>query len=110
IETIDDAYKQLREAGELYKPVGPIIKTYGDALAELKPKIDGHVDTCETLWNTYAGLPGKVDPRGTGGLFQPEEGSPEAIQQAEEDEAKKTAYDAWEGEAEDFDEDYNTWE
>ena len=110
IETIGDAYKQLKEAGELYKPVGPVLVTYGDALSELQPKINTHVSNCEDLWVVYNGLPGKTDPRGTGGLFQPEEGSAEAEAQAEEDAAKKAAFEAWEGEAEDFDADYNTWE
>lgn len=110
IETIGDAYKQLKEAGELYKPIGPVLVTYGEALADVKPKIDGHADTCGELWVTYEALPGKVKPRGTGGWFEPEEGSPEADAQAEEDAAKKAAFDAWEEEAEDFDADYNTWE
>lgn len=110
VETIGDAYKQLRGAGELYKPVGPVIAAYGDTLAEVQPKINAHADNCDQLWSTYDGLPGKVDPRGTGGLFQPDEGSPEAEAQAEEDAAKKVAYEAWEQEAEDFDADYNTWE
>lgn len=110
IETIDDAYKQLKEAGELYKPVGPVITTYGEVVAEVQPKINTHVENCETLWTTYDSLPGKVDPRGTGGLFQPDEGSPEAEQQAEEDAAKKEAFEAWEEEAGYFDADYDTWE
>jgi len=110
IETIGDAYKQLKEAGELYKPIGPVVLSYGDTLSELQPKINTHVSNCEDLWVTYDGLPGKTEARGTGGLFQPDEGSPEAEAQAEEDAAKKVAYEAWEGEAEDFDADYNTWE
>ncbi|MGI6879921.1 hypothetical protein [Microbacterium sp. gxy059] len=110
IETIDDAYKQLKEAGELYKPVGPVLVTYGEALSDVQPKIRTHVDNCENLWTTYDSLPGKVDPRGTGGLFQPDEGSPEADQQADEDAAKKEAFEAWEEEAGYFDADYDTWE
>jgi len=110
IETIGDAYKQLREAGELYKPVGPVLVAYGEALSDVKPKIDTHADNCDALWSIYDGLPGKVEPRGTGGLFQPDEGSAEADAQAQEDADKKAAFDAWEDEAEDFDADYNTWE
>ncbi len=110
VETIGDAYKQLREAGELYKPVGPVITAYGDTLADVKPKINGHADMCDTLWATYTSLPGKVKPRGTGGLFQPDADSAEAELQAQEDAAKKAAFEAWEQEAEDFDADYNTWE
>lgn len=110
IETIGDAYKQLKEAGELYKPVGPLLLAYGDTLAEVKPKIDTHAGTCEDLWNIYDGLPGKVEPRSTGGLFQPDEGSLEADTQAQEDADKKAAFEAWETEAGDFDADYDTWE
>lgn len=110
IETIGDAYTQLKEAGELYKPVGPLLVAYGDTLAEVKPKIDAHVGTCEDLWNIYAVLPGKVQPRGIGGLFQPDAGSLEAETQAQEDADKKTAFENWEAEAGDFDADYDTWE
>ncbi|WP_110589959.1 hypothetical protein [Microbacterium suaedae] len=110
IETIDDAYRQLKEAGELYKPVGPVLVAYGETLSEVQPRIRSHVDNCETLWTSCASLPGEVEPRGTGGLFQPDEGSPEAQQQAEEDAAKKAAFEAWEDEAGRFDADYDTWE
>lgn len=109
-ESVGDSYSTLREAGELYEPVGPVIRTYGEELEIVKPKLDGHADDCESLWLTFQSLPGEVEPRGTGGLFGPEEGSPEAEQQAEEDEAKKAAYDAWVAEAELFDADYDTWE
>lgn len=110
IETIGDAYKQLKEAGELYKPVGPVLTTYGEALTDLQPKINTHADNCVELWGTYSALPGDVEPRGTGGWFEPDDGSAEAEKQAEEDAAKKAAFEAWESEAGDFDSDYNTWE
>ncbi|MTE24451.1 hypothetical protein [Microbacterium sp. ZXX196] len=109
-ETIGDSYATLREAGDLYTPVGPVIAAYGVALADVKYALNGTVDECEGLWQTYDSLPGSVDPRGTGGLFQPDEGSPEAQAQAEEDQAKKNAYEAWEAEAEAFDGYYDTWE
>src|SRR5699024_10961767 len=58
----------------------------------------------------YASLPGQREARGTGGLFEPDEGSEEAEQQAEEDAAKKAAYEAWRDEALTFDGYYDNWE
>lgn len=109
-ESIGDSYETLREAGELYQPVGPVISTYGHALDSVQPLIKATVDDSRDLWDTYVSLPGQLEPRGTGGLFQPDEGTPEAEQQAEEDATKKAAYDAWEARAEDFDAHYDTWE
>lgn len=109
-DSIGDSYTVLYEAADLYEPVGPVIKTYGEALDAVKPKLDGHTTECETLWNTYDALAGSVDPRGTGGFGEPDEDSDEAKENAEEDQAKKAAYDAWEDEADLFDADYDTWE
>ncbi|QOR71292.1 hypothetical protein IM660_03025 [Ruania alkalisoli] len=112
-ESIGDSYSVLYEAADLYEPVGPVIRGYGEALESIKPKIDGHADTCETLWSTFYNLPpvGSMRiPRGAGGWGQPDEGSPEAEQQADEDAAKQEAYENWEAEAIAFDNDYDTWE
>lgn len=109
-EGVGDVHGTLREAGEMYKPTGPVVYDYGVAFATDKPAINGHVSRCETLWETYRSLPGSVDPRGTGGLFEPDAGSPEAEAQAAEDEAKRLAYEAWETEARGFDDDYDSWE
>lgn len=109
-EGVGDVHGRLKEAGELYKPTGPIVHAYGVALEREQPQIQGHVDTCQSLWETYVALPGSVEPRGTGGWFQPDADSPEAEQQAAEDKAKKDAFDAWEAEAKRFDNDYDHWE
>lgn len=109
-EGVGDVHGTLKEAGELYTPTGPVVRAYGVALAVDQPAINGHVANARTLWETYMSLPGSVDARGTGGLFQPEEGSPEAEQQADEDAAKLAAYEAWEDEARRFDADYDSWE
>lgn len=109
-ESIGDSYSTLRQAGNLYKPVGPIITGYGEALETVQPLVKSAVDDCEALWSTYESLPGSVEPRGAGGLFQPEEDSPEAEKQAAEDAAKKAAYDTWEARATEFDTHYDTWE
>src|SRR5699024_9306871 len=109
-DTIGDSYQTLFQAANLYEPVGPIIKKYGSELSTLKPQIDSSADTCEDLWQHYASLPGQREARGTGGLFEPDEGSEEAEQQAEEDAAKKAAYEAWRDEALTFDGYYDNWE
>ncbi|MEV7528035.1 hypothetical protein [Agrococcus sediminis] len=109
-EVVGDTYGLLREAGELYEPTGPVLIAYGEALADVQPKITVHVDECAALWATFQSLPGSVEPRGTGGWFEPEADSPEAQQQAEEDAAKLAAYEAWEAEAGRWDADYDTWE
>lgn len=109
-DVIGDSYEKLREAGELYKPVGPVIERYGNALESTQPQIDYNADQCEEKWKHYLSLPGELEPRGTGGWRGPEEGSPEAEQQAEEDAAKKAAYEAWEDSAGSFDFWYDSWE
>lgn len=109
-DSIGDSYDVLYKAADLYEPVGPVIKTYGGVLQDVQPKINGHAEECETLWSTYMSLPGSVDPRESGGTGQPDEGSDEAEQNAEEDQAKKEAYEAWKDEAILFDADYDTWE
>lgn len=110
VDTIGDSYDTLYKAADLYEPVGPVIKKYGSELSWIKPLIDNTADRCGDLWETYQSLPGSVEPRGTGGLFEPDEGSDEAKEQAEEDAAKKAAYEDWESEARTFDVYYNTWE
>lgn len=109
-EVVGETYGLLRQAGELYEPTGPVLVAYGEVLAEVQPKIKTHVDSCVELWATYDALPGDVEPRGTGGWFEPEDDSPEAEQQADEDAAKLVAYEAWETEAGYWDADYDTWE
>lgn len=109
-EVVGDTHGLLRQAGELYEPTGPVLVAYGEALAAVQPRIAAHVDTCAELWSAFSSLPGSVEPRGTGGWFQPDADSPEAEQQAEEDAAKLQAYNAWEDEAGRWDADYDTWE
>ncbi|MCR8671470.1 hypothetical protein [Agrococcus sp. HG114] len=109
-EVVGDSHSLLRKAGELYEPTGPVLVAYGEALADVQPRIRSHVDRCAELWAAFAALPGSVEPRGTGGWLQPEPDSPEAQRQAEEDAAKLAAYEAWEREAGYWDADYDTWE
>jgi hypothetical protein len=108
-DVVGDVYRELRRAGEMYQPTGPVVAAYGAALDEVQPKIRAHVDNCEEYWNAYRSLPGFVD--GQRPVYSaPEPGSPAATAQAEDDQAKQAAYDKWEAEAIEFDADYDTWE
>jgi hypothetical protein len=109
-EVVGETHGLLRQAGELYEPTGPVLVAYGEALADVQPRIAAHVDTCAELWSAFSSLPGSMEPRGTDGWLQPEAGSTEAEQQAEEDAAKLQAYNAWQDEASRWDADYDTWE
>lgn len=110
-ESIGESHEKLKEAGDLYSPVGPVITAYGDALFELKPTISTIVDDCEDLWTHFQSLPGSNEPPAFGdSVTGPEAGSPEAVQQAADDADKRAAYDAWEERAEDFDVYYEDWE
>lgn len=116
-ETIGDSYKTLDEAAELYKPVGPVIVKYGEVLETYKPLIDNSATTCSDLWEAYEALPGdkdgSVEPEADGGVLGiggHDADSPEAKQEAEDNQAKKQAYDAWENAAERFDTWYDVWE
>lgn len=112
-DELGDVHGTLKEAGQLYKPTGPIVRTYGYALAREQESIEGHVNRCETLWETFYYLPpvgANRETRGTGGWFEPDAGSDEAEQQAQEDAAKQAAYGDWESEAKLFDSDYEDWE
>lgn len=107
-EKIGDSYETLREASDLYGPVGPIIEAYGKALGGVKDPLNGQVQICEDLWVKYdnmEGAPTHLVP-GTG----PEEGSPEAKAEEEAAEAKDQAREAWEEAARTWDSYYDTWE
>lgn len=116
-DSIGDSYEKLREAGELYKPVGPVITGYGNALDGAKPIIDNNAEDCETKWAAFQGLPGdengSTTPEAGGGVLGMggyDADSPEAKEKAGENAAKQAAYDDWRESAEAFDGGYDTWE
>lgn len=109
-EIIGDSHEKLREAGDLYEPVGPVLVQYGESLESCKPRIDGSANTCKELWSTYESLPGDKDDSTT-----EEEGGLLGIggtdkEEATENKAKKEAYENWQSEAEVFDTWYDVWE
>lgn len=108
-EVVGDVHRELRLAGELYRPTGPVVRAYGEALAELQPRLDAHAEECDELWEAYLRAPGFRE--GERPPFAAADAdTPEAADQAGLDRAKQAAYDAWADEATAFDDDYDTWE
>ncbi|EGD42033.1 putative PE-PGRS family protein [Nocardioidaceae bacterium Broad-1] len=91
-DKIGSSYETLREASELYTPVGPLIAAYGTSLGELQAKMGPLVDSCTDKWATYEALPGDRET------------------DDEEGRAKETAYNEWHDDAESWDAQYDTWE
>lgn len=104
---IDDAHMILKEAGELYEPVGPVYVTYGDAVSDQQPGIKTKVDECEELWTTYEGLPG--DPFRVADVDDDADDSAKDDAEAEQ-QAKKQALENWETAASEYDSLYWSWE
>lgn len=109
-DSIGDSHETLKQAGELYKPVGPVIKTYGDALEEVQPKIETAVNDAQDKYNHYLSLPGdKEDSQSE------EEGGLLGIggtdkEEAADNQAKAQAYQDFIDKATEFDTHYDTWE
>lgn len=102
---IGDAYETLRQAGELYTPVGPRVETYGTEVLSSKPAIGSAVDTCEDRWAAYAALPGDFYPGMT-----PPMPSGDDDTAGEEFAEKSNAYYDWQDAAYDYDSAVSTWE
>lgn len=91
-DKIGSSYTTLREASDLYTPVGPLIAAYGDSLGEIQAKMNPLVDSCTDKWATYETLP---------------EGQEE---DDAEGQAKEAAYDDWHEDATSWDTHYDTWD
>lgn len=109
-ESIGDSHETLKKAGELYKPVGPVIKAYGDALEDIQPKIETAVNEAQDRYSTYISLPGDKDDSQS-----EEEGGLLGIggtdkEEAAENQAKAQAYQDFVEKATEFDTHYDTWE
>jgi hypothetical protein len=108
-DRIGDSYEQLREAGELYRPVGPVVRTYGLDLQRLQPLIDTVVSECEALWTALINTP---DPG-----RRPSDYDDDPCVAAAHDEqvrALESAQAEWDAKAAEFDRLYNgdcdSWE
>lgn len=103
-EIVGDTYTQLRRAGNMYQPTGPVLIAYGAEVDRLKPLIAGVVADCESSWTAYYGAPGDRNGR----LFPPSDPD-EAETAAEEDEEKARLYAAFRADGRQFDQYYDDW-
>jgi len=108
-DVVGDVHEELKRAGDMYRPTGPVVRAYGEALAEVKPRLDRRADAADEAWGDFARTPGFLDGERPA-WNAPEADSPEAEAQADADRAKQAAYDAWLEEANAFDAEYDTWE
>ena len=105
-EIVGDTYEELRRAGRMYEPTGPVLVAYGQAVVDLQPQIRTAVGSCNEAWAAYASAPGNRN-----GTFAPLLLDPEAAdKQQEQDTLKRELYEEWEDEARIFDRLHDTWE
>ncbi|MBO9625079.1 MAG: hypothetical protein J7484_01740 [Microbacterium sp.] len=57
-EVVGDTYEELDRAAKLYKPTGPILVDYANALDEFQPRIKARVADCEDAKSAFDGAPG----------------------------------------------------
>lgn len=57
-EIVGESFKDLRKAGNMYKPFGPVLISYADAVEDCKPRIAHQVTECERTHLAYASAPG----------------------------------------------------
>ena len=91
-DRIGSSYETLREASDLYTPVGPLIAAYGKSLGEIQEKMRPLVESCTDHWATYEALPGDRD------------------EDDAEGQAKEAAYNDWHDDATSWDTHYDTWD
>lgn len=89
---IGSSYETLREASDLYTPVGPIIAAYGKSVGEIQDKMQPLVDSCTDKWGAQEALPGDRE------------------EDDAEGQAKEIAYNDWHDDAESWDAHYDSWE
>jgi len=104
-EIVGDTYEELRRAGRMYEPTGPVLVRYGTAVEDAKPRIRSAVDACEDAWTRYQAAPGQRFER-----LLPTLNEDLAEEQAEDDEEKRRLYDEFLSHAETFDAEVDTWE
>ncbi|BDZ55482.1 hypothetical protein [Agromyces marinus] len=109
-EVVGEVHVELRRAGEMYRPTGPVVRDYGTAVAEIKPRLDTRADACEELWQDYLRAPGYREGERPSFLTAVDADGSEAADQRALDRGKEAAYDDWLAEAQAFDREYDTWE
>jgi hypothetical protein len=117
-EVAGEVNDDLKEGGELYAAVGPHIKTYGDAVIEVKPKINGLVQDLMDKWEAYYNASQDAETA-RGAVPRKPDDDADADEQSAFDNADQNASDAedraagfkteWDQLAGDYDREYETW-
>jgi len=111
-DVVGDCYKDLKLAGERYKPTGPALVSYGSTVEDLQPKIKTAVDDCSDAWDVYTSKKNSVPslppffPSGTDDDVKKKAEKKHKEAQGEADDA----YQKWKTDADEFDRYYDTWE
>ena len=121
-EVVGDVFEELKKAADRYEPTGPVLVTYGEALAELKPLISTAVADCQEEWHEYESkrsavgnawltplTPPPADPEpNPAEPYDPFKARDEAVDAAQG--AADAQYEKWKDEARVFDGYYDDWE
>ncbi|WP_430647852.1 hypothetical protein [Agromyces sp. GXS1127] len=106
----EEVHADLRTAGLRYSPSGTALRAYGEALADVKWRLNAAVRHCEELWETVRTRAAAVDDAGD--TPADPDGSTsardEALAQADGD--LSSAGEAWREAAAKFDGHYDTWD
>jgi hypothetical protein len=119
----DDVHKELKEAGELYKPTGTILKDYGSVLGDVHSGMRTLIEDCNDLWEAYQAELKQANSLKSPFRADPLDLTPDEETQEEKDakKAKQDAIETAEGEADaalaafnleadKFDAKYDTWD
>lgn len=108
-EIVGDTHEQLKRAGDMYRPTGPILVSYGNTLSSVQPRVHAAVNACETQWRSFQAAPGFM-PGERPFWARAEPDSDEAKDEQRHDRNKQAAYENFIDAARGFDREVDTWE
>lgn len=119
-EASDEVTAELGKAASLYVEVGPHVRTYGDQLGEIQPRMVSHAEAATQYWSTLQMREDELsdarsrpvdypddDPDGSG-ADAADRRHAESVADAQSD--RDSAFAFWKQAADDFDADYDAWE
>ncbi len=114
-EVVGDTHVALADAAKLYKPTGPILVSYADALDVHQPRIRTLVEECGDAQQAYSSAPGyREGERPFWAQPAPWRSDEEKERMGEENEAddlqKEKLYDSYRKSLKDFDDAVDSWE
>lgn len=109
-EIVGDTYQTLRQAGQLYQPVGPVLIDYGTALDDCQPKVNAAASAACDSWALYVGNDGGAAIASPGSDATDEQKAQFDKDVAAADAAKQSLLSNFHEDAAAFDTEYDTWE